>query len=190
METGELIIYSEMLKKTKESTVSRIGRRIRAIRMEKGLSQADLGEKVSLNANRIQQYENGAHTPRYEQCKKIAEALDVEISALLDPPVATYMGAMYAFFEMETLFDLRIKEIDGQIHLCFGENQNDINVSTMNRNLKTWYERRKKMEEEILNTFSEEEKKEILHAYNMWEWNFSHLNDDNLEKHTASTHYI
>ena len=46
------------------------------------------------------------------------------------------------------------------------------------------------MEEEILNTFSEEEKKEILHAYNMWEWNFSHLNDDNLEQHTASTHYI
>jgi hypothetical protein len=55
---------------------------------------------------------------------------------------------MYAFFEMETLYDLRLKEVDGQMCICFGESQNDINVSTMNKNLKAWHERRRnKMED-------------------------------------------
>ena len=91
----------------RETAPNRVGRRIRAIRQEEGMSQGDLGEKVGLNANRIQQYENGARNPKFELCKQIAEALEVEASALLDPQVASYIGAMYAFFEMETLSVIR-----------------------------------------------------------------------------------
>ena len=156
----------------RETAGSRIGRRIRAIRTENNLSQGELGSKVGLNANRIQQYENGARKPKFDLCKRIAEALEVEASALLDPQVASYIGAMYAFFEMETLYDLRLKEVDGQMCICFGEGQHDIHVSTMNKNLKMWYDRRQKFEEEMMNTESEEEKKQIIHEYHMWEWNF------------------
>lgn len=163
----------------RENAGNRIGRRIRTIRTEKGLSQGELGEKVDLNANRIQQYENGARKPKFELCKKIAGALEVEESALLDPQVANYIGAMYAFFEMEMLYDLRLKEIDGQICICFGESQNDMRVSTMNKNLKLWSERRKKLEGDIINADSEEEKKRILHDYHMWEWNFPYSTDEN-----------
>ena len=166
----------------RETAPSRIGRRIRAIRQEEDMSQGDLGEKVGLNANRIQQYENGARNPKFELCKQIAEALEVEASALLDPQVASYIGAMFAFFEMETLYDLRLKEVDGQMCICFGESQNDINVSTMNKNLKAWYERRKQMEADILNATSEEEKKKIIHEYHMWEWNFPKALCDRTEK--------
>ena len=158
----------------RETAPNRIGRRIRAIRQEEDMSQGNLGEKVGLNANRIQQYENGARNPKFELCKQIAEALEVEASALLDPQVASYNGSMFAFFEMETLYDLRLKEVDGQMCICFGESQNDINVSTMNKNLKAWYERRKQMEADILNATSEDEKKKIIHEYHMWEWNFPH----------------
>ena len=161
----------------RETAPNRVGRRIRAIRQEEGMSQGDLGEKVGLNANRIQQYENGARNPKFELCKQIAEALEVEASALLDPQVASYIGAMYAFFEMETMYDLRLKEVDGQMCICFGESQNDIHVSTMNKNLKAWHDRRKQMEEDILNATSEEEKKKIIHEYHMWEWNFPHSMD-------------
>ena len=161
---------------------SRIGRRIRAIRREKGMSQAELGQAMGLTADRIQKYENGARKPKFELCKQIAEALEVEASALLDPQVASYIGAMFAFFEMETLYDLRLKEVDGQMCICFGENQNDINVSTMNKNLKAWYERRKQMEADILNATSEEEKKKIIHEYHMWEWNFPKALCDKTEK--------
>ena len=163
----------------RETAGSRIGRRIRAIRQEENMSQGELGEKVELNANRIQQYENGARKPKFELCKQIAEALEVEANALLDPQVASYIGAMFAFFEMETLYDLRLKEVDGQMCICFGENQNDINVSTMNKNLKAWHERRKQMETDVLNATSEEEKKKIIHEYHMWEWNFPHSMDEN-----------
>lgn len=158
----------------RETAGNRIGRRIRAIREEQNKSQGELGEAVGLNANRIQQYENGARNPKLDLCKQIAEVLEVETSALLDPQVASYIGAMYAFFEMETLYDLRIKEIDGQMCICFGESQNDIKVSTMNKNLKMWHERRLKMEEDIMNATSEEEKRNIIHEYHMWEWNFPH----------------
>ena len=162
----------------RETAPNRVGRRIRAIRQEEGMSQGDLGEKVGLNANRIQQYENGARNPKFELCKQIAEVLEVEASALLDPQVASYIGAMFAFFEMETMYDLRLKEVDGQMCICFGESQNDIHVSTMNKNLKAWHDRRKQMEEDILNATSEEEKKKIIHEYHMWEWNFPHSMDE------------
>lgn len=163
----------------RETAGGRIGRRIRTIRMEEELSQSDLGDKVNLNANRIQQYENGARKPKFDLCKQIAEALEVEESALLDPQVANYIGAMYAFFEMETLYDLRLKEVDGQICICFGESQNDMRVGSMNKNLKLWYERRKKLEDSIMSADSEEEKKRILHEYHMWEWNFPYSTHEN-----------
>ena len=156
----------------RETAGFRVGRRIRTIRNEEGLSQRELGDKVGLNANRVQQYENGARKPKLELCKQFAAALDVETNALLDPQVANYIGAMYAFFEMETLYDLRLKDIDGQICICFGENQFDTRVITMNRNLKAWYDRRKAMEEQLRNAESEEEKKQIVYEYRMWEWKF------------------
>ena len=79
----------------------RIGSRIRKIRMELGLSQTELGEMVALTADRIQKYENGARKPKPEMLKKIADALGVSTLALSDPIVLNYIGAMYAFFEME-----------------------------------------------------------------------------------------
>lgn len=156
----------------RETAAYRVGKRLRTIRNEAGLSQTELGEKVGLNANRVQQYENGARKPKFDMCKAFATALDVQTSALLDPQVATYIGSMYAFFEMETLYDLRLKEVDGQICLCFGENQNDIRTTEMNQNLRAWFERRKEMEKKVLSAKSEEERRQIIHEYHMWEWNF------------------
>ena len=95
--------------------------------------------------------------------------------------MASYIGAMFVFFEMKTLYDLRLKEVDGQMCVCFWESQNDINVSTMNKNLKAWYYRRKQMEADILNATSEEEKKKII----MWEWNFPHSMDENALQNIA-----
>ena len=164
-----------------EKSGARIGRRIRAIRTEQGLSQGELGEKVGLNANRIQQYENGARKPKLPLVKQIAEALEVEASSILDPQVSSYTGAMYAFFEMENLYDLRLKEVDGQICICFGEGMLDVRVGAMNKHLKQWFERRKKLEEDLLNAETEKEKKDILYDYHMWERNFPFSTDKNAD---------
>ena len=58
-----------------ESEADRIGTRIRTIRKARGMSQAELGEKVGLNADRIQKYENGARKPKADMLKKIVEYL-------------------------------------------------------------------------------------------------------------------
>ncbi len=159
----------------RETAGDRVGRRIRKIRNEEGLSQSELGERVGLNSNRVQQYENGARKPKFELCKRFAEALDVEPNALLDPQVGNYIGAMYAFFEMEDLYNLQLKEVEGEIHICFGDSPFDTKAAAMNKNLKAWYNRRKVMEEALLNAESEGEKEQLLHEYHMWEWNFPAL---------------
>ena len=90
-----------------ETAADRIGRRIRDVRMARGLSQAEFGGMIGLNANRIQQYENGARKPKSDLLKKMADALGVSTLALTDPVVSNYIGAMYAFFEMEEAYDLQ-----------------------------------------------------------------------------------
>ena len=88
----------------------RIGKRIRTIREVRGLSQSQLGERVGLNADRIQKYENGARKPKKELLKQIARALGVQTMAIADPIIAVNMDitAMYALFELEkrTILDI------------------------------------------------------------------------------------
>ena len=62
-----------------------------------------------------------------------ASALDVKTNVLPDPQVANYIGAVYVFFEIETLFDLRLKDKDGRICRCFRENYFDTRVVTKNK---------------------------------------------------------
>ena len=62
----------------------RIGDRIRQIRMLKGLTQAELGEKIHLKGDRIRQYENSVRTPKADKIAEIAAALDVDVSVFSD----------------------------------------------------------------------------------------------------------
>ena len=67
-----------------ETAADRIGARIRNIRNAKGMSQGELGEKIGLNADRVQKYENGARKPKPDMLKRIASALDVCVDDLLE----------------------------------------------------------------------------------------------------------
>ena len=102
----------------RNTEADRIGARIREIRIENGMSQEDLGNKVGLSADRIQKYENGVRKPKAELLQKIATSLGVNTLALTDPVVADSVGAMYAFFEMEKLYNLKVQRIqDGRLIL-------------------------------------------------------------------------
>ena len=101
-----------------ESTAAdRVGRRIREIRESQNMTQAELGEKIGLNGDRVQKYENGARKPKSELLKQFARALDVSTLALTDPIVANYFGAMYALFEMEKRYDLKVSVMERSFHL-------------------------------------------------------------------------
>lgn len=153
-----------------ETVASRMGNRIRIIRMEKGMSQAELGNLVGLTADRIQKYENGARKPKKDLLKNIAAALGVSTLALVDPNTTSRIGAMYALFELENRFNMKIEKTpeDKPPGMCLTVDFRD----SMYEYMKEWYEVYSAMRTEMESASSEEEKAEILKAYHDWEWTF------------------
>ena len=162
-----------------ETAADRIGRRIRDVRMARGLSQAEFGGMIGLNANRIQQYENGARKPKSDLLKKMADALGVSTLALTDPVVSNYIGAMYAFFEMEEAYDLHVIEENGRLKLMFGDGRIG---NTMNSYLREWVERKTVLDKEKELTASDFEEKAIETDYRFWEWNYPRCLVDQFSK--------
>lgn len=60
-----------------------IGERIRAIRLELGISQEDLGELAEINWTSIGKIERGASSPTVETLVRLATALSVEPGSLI-----------------------------------------------------------------------------------------------------------
>lgn len=60
-----------------------LGERIRQLRKEAGLSQADLAEKISADPGRVSRYEAGRITPSAEALVRLAETLNISIDHLL-----------------------------------------------------------------------------------------------------------
>lgn len=160
-----------------ETSADRIGRRIRAIRTEKKMSQAELGKALGLTADRIQKYENGARKPKFDMLKQFAYVLGVETIALMDPVVSNYIGAMFAFFEMEDLYELEVKKDGSKYSIQFGNGF----TGTMNDYLKEWYDERETIKTR-LEVASDEEKKAILAEYHDWERTFPKALCDRTEK--------
>ena len=96
-----------------DRSAARIGERIKKIREAREMTRAELGMLIGLDQNRVQQYENGRRKPKLPLLKKIAYALGVNTIALMDPNADSYVGAMYALFQMEEKQDLRIVKNDG-----------------------------------------------------------------------------
>ena len=57
-----------------------VAENIKRIRKEKGLTQKQLGEKCGMSESTLRQYELGFRNPKIETVRKIAVALDCEIS--------------------------------------------------------------------------------------------------------------
>lgn len=52
---------------------------LKQLRVKKGLSQIELGNKVGLKQTTISQYENGSRKPPLPMAKKLADALEVTL---------------------------------------------------------------------------------------------------------------
>lgn len=61
-----------------------IGDRIRTIRKEKGLTQKQLAQRLGVSASMVGQYETNVRKPKFETLKNFSEALDVNITELID----------------------------------------------------------------------------------------------------------
>ncbi len=64
--------------------VHAFGRRLAACRQRRGISQADLAEKLGLeSAETVSRYERGEREPRLSSLRRLAEVLSVDVVALL-----------------------------------------------------------------------------------------------------------
>lgn len=61
-----------------------IGEKIKHWRVQKGLSQKELGDQIGVSQQQIGQYETGTRTPKQETLLKIAKALGVHLRDLSD----------------------------------------------------------------------------------------------------------
>ncbi len=152
------------------SPSERVGRRIREIRTAIGMSQEELGSKVGLNADRIQKYEHGVRKPKMDLLKKIADALHVSIFALTDPDVTDEIGLMYALFDLERSYNLKVQKKGDVYSLIFGDGRSD--ESEINEEISRWYEMYELTQELLKSATSKEDKSEIRLKYRMWEWTY------------------
>ena len=60
-----------------------LGERIKALRSEAGLSQAELAEHVGGDGRQISRYENGRITPSLDALARIAQALNISLDHLV-----------------------------------------------------------------------------------------------------------
>jgi transcriptional regulator with XRE-family HTH domain len=61
----------------------RVGQRIRAYRLNRGLSQSALGARIGVSFQQIQKYERGINRIGISRLKKIAAVFETSIAALL-----------------------------------------------------------------------------------------------------------
>ncbi len=61
----------------------KFGDRLKQYREDKGLTQAELGEKSGISSRMIQRYEAGRSRPRWDAAEKIAQTLEIPVADLL-----------------------------------------------------------------------------------------------------------
>lgn len=86
-----------------------IGEQIRKYRKEAGLSQKELGQKLGVSQQHIAQYESVKRIPKLETINKIADALDIPVSELIDPTVLQLSKDVIDLFSGSNTLNLDIK---------------------------------------------------------------------------------
>ena len=101
----------------------KIGERIRKFRTARDLSQKQLGQMSGMSEPAIRNYELGNRYPGTKQLESIAGALSISPFALADPDFDTYYGLIHALFQLEDLYGLEIKSIDGELCLTLDKSR-------------------------------------------------------------------
>ncbi len=124
------------------------GEKIKKIRLVRGMTQKELGEKVGLSDVRIRQYELNNRTPKEDLLRKIAEVLEVNYYALCEPRWSSMEELVFALFELEEQNWLRLQLLpdnseDGQqkeVGIVFEEKE-------LQEFLKEWLIKKEKLQE-------------------------------------------
>ena len=146
-----------------------LGEKIKKYRLMKNLTQKDLGIKVGFSAatadSRIRKYEKDIMAPKNDIRQKIADALDIDLSALSDINIESYEDIMQILFLFEENLGLDIERKDGKTHLIFDDNNKDIEKFISY--LYIWHSQKKNLIS-TSDTISTEE----MYKYKIWKSRF------------------
>ena len=95
------------------------GKKIKLIRTFRGLTQKELGEACGIYEVAIRKYELGKNIPKPEQLRKIAEALNVNVNALVEFDIEADGDVLPLLFAIDEVFDISLKEVDGEPGMFF-----------------------------------------------------------------------
>ena len=95
------------------------GKKIKLIRTFRGLTQKELGEACGIHEVAIRKYELGKNIPKPEQLRKIAEALNVNVNALVEFDIEADGDVLPLLFAIDEVFDISLKEVDGEPGMLF-----------------------------------------------------------------------
>jgi transcriptional regulator with XRE-family HTH domain len=80
-----------------DSNIHEFGRRLRALRSRRGLSQSELAKSIGVTPSTISQIESGSCYPSVQALLKIAEVIGPGAGALLEPTQTIPEGPIYPF---------------------------------------------------------------------------------------------
>lgn len=81
-----------------------IGKNIRRIRLQRGITQEELGYLIGNDGAMVRKYENGTRTPKKDKLQKIADALGVNVEVLLNADFDN-IAAMHRLFQIFRQYD-------------------------------------------------------------------------------------
>ena len=146
-----------------------LGEKIKKYRLMKNLTQKDLGIKVGFSAatadSRIRKYEKDIMAPKNDIRQKIADALDIDLSALSDINIESYEDIMQILFLFVENLGMEIERKDGKTHLIFDDNNKDIEKFISY--LYIWHSQKKNLIS-TSDTISTEE----MYKYKIWKSRF------------------
>ena len=125
------------------------GKRIKFFRNRKGMKQKELGELLGFLGKtsdvRVAQYETEARTPKADLVKEMAQIFGVSPRAINVPNIDSYLGLMHTLFALEDMYGLKVKNVDGQPHLCL-DSSISAPGSSVDEMLRAWMEQSDKLE--------------------------------------------
>ena len=146
-----------------------LGEKIRKYRILHNLSQKELGLKLGFSNTtadvRIRQYESGTKIPRDDIRQKMADVLDVDISALSDIDIKSDEDVMQVLFYLSEIFDMDIEKTDDKFYLSFPANQD--NREQLISYLNVWYAQKKNLRNTANGTSGES-----IREYELWKSRF------------------
>ena len=124
-----------------------LGDKIRKYRTLKGLTQKELGLKVGFSAatadSRIRKYEKDLMAPKIDIRKRIADALNVDLSALSDIDIHSDEDIMQVLFFLEEACELEIERTLEETRLIF--RNDNANTTQLISYLYSWYIQKKNL---------------------------------------------